>query len=73
MKVLRVQYLTYDEIKVMKRSSRAIVYGTSKGDIKLLDMNSFKVIKEFPEVHASGISDIDTQANMLLTCGYSPR
>lgn len=57
----------------MKRSSRSIVYGTAKGDIKLLDMNSFKIIKEFPQVHGSAISDIDTQANTLLTCGYSPR
>jgi PAB-dependent poly(A)-specific ribonuclease subunit 2 len=57
----------------MKRSSRSIVYGTAKGDIKLLDMNTMKIIKEFSQVHGSAISDIDTQANTLLTCGYSPR
>ncbi|KAI5851436.1 ubiquitin carboxyl-terminal hydrolase-domain-containing protein [Morchella snyderi] len=67
------EYDTEDDIKVMKRSSRSIVYGTAKGDIKLLDMNTMKIIKEFSQVHGSAISDIDTQANTLLTCGYSPR
>ncbi|KAL7275645.1 poly(A)-specific ribonuclease [Rhizina undulata] len=64
---------TEDEVKVINRSSRAIVYGTGRGDIKLLDLNSFKVVKEFTQAHGSAISDIDTQNNTLLTCGYSPR
>lgn len=49
------------------------MYGTAAGDVKLLDMNSFKVVQNFPQAHGSAISDIDTQANTLLTCGYSPR
>ena len=57
----------------MKRNPRAIVYGTGKGDVKLLDMNTFKVVKEFPQAHGSTISDLDTQGNTILTCGYSPR
>ncbi|PUU76126.1 ubiquitin carboxyl-terminal hydrolase-domain-containing protein [Tuber borchii] len=67
------EYPTEDDIKVMKRNPRAIVYGTGKGDVKLLDMNTFKVVKEFPQAHGSTISDLDTQGNTILTCGYSPR
>lgn len=62
-----------DEIKVLKRSPRHIVCGTAKGDAKLLDMNSFKVVKEFPGVHNGTILDMDTHDNLMITCGYSMR
>jgi len=57
----------------MKRSSRHIITGSSKGHIRLLDMNSFKVVKQFDHVHNGTILDMDTHDNVLITCGYNMR
>ena len=56
----------------MKRGSRLICCGTESGQVSLLDMNTFQVIKKLP-AHAGRIADLDTQNNILLTCGFSPR
>ncbi|KAF8457687.1 putative PAB-dependent poly(A)-specific ribonuclease subunit [Terfezia claveryi] len=66
------EYPTEDEYRVMKRGSRLICCGTEGGQVSLLDMNTFQVIKKLP-AHAGRIADIDTQNNILLTCGFSPR
>ncbi|KAI5807921.1 PAB-dependent poly(A)-specific ribonuclease subunit PAN2 [Peziza echinospora] len=63
---------TEDEYRVMKRGSRLICCGTESGQVSLLDMNTFQVIKKLP-AHAGRIADLDTQNNILLTCGFSPR
>lgn len=57
----------------MKRNQRFICCGTETGRVKLLDMNSCQIIKELPGGHNGSIADIDTQNNVLLTSGYSPR
>jgi len=57
----------------MKRSSRHIITGSTKGHIRLLDMNSFQVVKQFDHVHTGTILDMDTHDNLLITCGYSLR
>ena len=56
----------------MKRGSRLLCCGTESGQVSLLDMNTFQVIKKLP-AHAGRIADLDTQNNILLTCGFSPR
>ena len=56
----------------MKRGSRFICCGTENGQVSLLDMNTFQIIKKLP-AHAGRIADLDTQNNILLTCGFSPR
>lgn len=56
----------------MKRSQRFICCGTETGSVNLLDMSSLQVIKKLP-AHHGAIADIDTQNNILLTCGFSPR
>jgi PAB-dependent poly(A)-specific ribonuclease subunit 2 len=61
-----------EKILVMKRSQRYICCGTETGSVSLLDMSSLQVIKKLP-AHHGAIADIDTQNNVLLTCGYSPR
>ena len=62
-----------DDVKVMRRSSRNIVMGSSSGHVRLLDMNSFQVVKTFENVHTGTILDMDTHDNLLVTCGYSLR
>lgn len=57
----------------MRRSSRHIVTGSSNGNVRLLDTNSFQVVKTFEGVHSGTILDIDTHDNLLITCGYSLR
>ncbi|RPA72773.1 PAB-dependent poly(A)-specific ribonuclease-like protein subunit pan2 [Ascobolus immersus RN42] len=61
-----------EKILVMKRAQRFICCGTDKGSVSLLDMSSLQCIKKLP-AHLGPIADIDTQNNVLLTCGYSPR
>lgn len=70
--IIALKYSTEDEFRVMKRGSRFICCGTENGQVSLLDMNTFQIIKKLP-AHAGRIADLDTQNNILLTCGFSPR
>lgn len=62
-----------DDVKLMKRSSRHIITGSSNGTVRLLDMNSLATVKQFDHVHTGTILDMDTHDNLLITCGYSLR
>lgn len=64
---------TDDDVKIMRRSSRNIICGSSKGQIRLLDTNSFQVVKQFESAHNGTILDMDTRDNLLITCGYNLR
>jgi PAB-dependent poly(A)-specific ribonuclease subunit 2 len=70
--LIYMQIPTDDNYKIMKRS-RVICAATDSGTVNLLDPNTLKVIKSFNKAHAAGISDMDTQNDLLVTCGTTQR
>ncbi|TGZ84439.1 hypothetical protein EX30DRAFT_356743 [Ascodesmis nigricans] len=61
---------TDEEVKIIKRSTRHLVCGMANGNARLLDMNTFDVVKEFPAVHNGTVLDMDTHDNLMISCGY---
>ncbi|RKF78846.1 PAN2-PAN3 deadenylation complex catalytic subunit PAN2 [Golovinomyces cichoracearum] len=62
---------TEDHYSIMKRS-RYIIAATEHGSINILDSLNLSVIKTW-KAHASGINDMDSQHDFIVTCGYSMR
>ncbi|GAO46990.1 hypothetical protein G7K_1204-t1 [Saitoella complicata NRRL Y-17804] len=60
-----------EQTAVMRRG-RMICAGSSTGEVSLLDPKTFKVQHRFA-AHTGTITDMDTQGNLLLTCGFSAR
>ncbi|KAK9461603.1 ubiquitin carboxyl-terminal hydrolase-domain-containing protein [Lipomyces oligophaga] len=60
-------------ISVMRRGSRLICAGSVNGDILLIDPNSMRVVRKITAAHSSGVADLDTRDNVLLTCGHTHR
>lgn len=65
-----MQIATDEDVKVIKRSSRHLVCGMANGSARLLDMNTFNVVKEFQGVHNGTVLDMDTHDNLMISCGY---
>lgn len=55
----------------MKRS-RYIIAATEQGSVNILDSTTLSVLKTW-KAHASGINDMDSQHDFIVTCGYSMR
>ncbi|KAI1000322.1 PAN2-PAN3 deadenylation complex catalytic subunit [Podosphaera aphanis] len=62
---------TEHHYSIMKRI-KYIIAATENGVVHILDPKSFSVIKSW-KAHASGINDMDSQHDFIVTCGYSMR
>lgn len=56
---------------IMKRS-KYIIAATDTGCVNILDPKTFSILKTW-KAHASGINDMDSQHDFIVTCGYSMR
>lgn len=65
------QIPTQDSYTILKRS-RYICAATTKGAVNLLDPITFNIVKTW-NAHSSMISDMDSQHDYIVTCGYSLR
>lgn len=56
----------------MKRSSHAIVSGTSSGSIEIVDPATMKTQNKF-QAHLGPIADLDAKQHLVISCGFSQK
>lgn len=54
------------------RRSKYVIAATEQGLVNILESLNFSIIKTW-KAHASGINDMDSQHDFIVTCGYSMR
>ncbi|RKF57266.1 PAN2-PAN3 deadenylation complex catalytic subunit PAN2 [Erysiphe neolycopersici] len=54
------------------RRSRYVIAATEQGLVNILESPNFSILKTW-KAHASGINDLDSQHDFIVTCGYSMR